>query len=210
MNKPKILVARAIFPEIIAKLEQYFDVTPNLADELWSKAQLITQLQGKQGVFTAAREPIDAEVLSACPDLKICANMAVGYNNFDVPAMTAASVIATTGGKHALLSLQFADKLNFGPDLIARVWRDIEILLKPGNNLRKNGACNQNFRFVHGVLVNPDKGHDDEKRNQNAKRPSHIAKKTGHFHTPVFCHSLDHQVRCVTNVGVSTHKHRTG
>ena len=95
MNKPKILVARAIFPEIIAKLEQYFDVTPNLADELWSKAQLITQLQGKQGVFTAAREPIDAEVLAACPDLKICSSMAVGYNNFDIDAMTKAGVVAT-------------------------------------------------------------------------------------------------------------------
>jgi gluconate 2-dehydrogenase len=33
--------------------------------------------------------------LAACPELKICANMTVGYNNFDVPAMTAAGVIAT-------------------------------------------------------------------------------------------------------------------
>ena len=95
MNKPKILVARAIFPEIIAKLEQHFDVTVNLADEQWNKAQLIDQLQGKQGVFTAAREPIDAEVLAACPDLKICSSMAVGYNNFDVEAMTKAGVVAT-------------------------------------------------------------------------------------------------------------------
>ena len=95
MNKPKILIARAIFPEIIAKLEQHFDVTANLADEQWSKAQLINQLQGKQGVFTAAREPIDAEVLAACPDLKICSSMAVGYNNFDVEAMTKAGVVAT-------------------------------------------------------------------------------------------------------------------
>lgn len=95
MNKPKILIARAIFPEIIAKLEQHFDVTANLADEQWSKAQLINQLQGKQGVFTAAREPIDAEVLAACPDLKICSSMAVGYNNFDVEAMTKAGVAAT-------------------------------------------------------------------------------------------------------------------
>ena len=95
MNKPKILVARAIFPEIIAKLQQHFDVTSNQDDEVWSKSQLITQLQGKQGVFTAAREPIDAEVLAACPDLKICSSMAVGYNNFDIDAMTNAGVLAT-------------------------------------------------------------------------------------------------------------------
>ena len=95
MHKPKILIARAIFPEITAKLEAFFDVTSNLNDVAWSKDQLIEQLQGKDGVFTAAREPIDAQVLAACPDLKICASMAVGYNNFDIEAMTNAGVLAT-------------------------------------------------------------------------------------------------------------------
>nr|MDP2189961.1 D-glycerate dehydrogenase [Rhodoferax sp.] len=95
MSKPKILVARAIFPEVIAKLAQHFDVVSNQADEIWTPAELIAQLQGKQGVFTTGGERIDAAVLTACPDLKICANMAVGYNNFDLAAMTAAGVLAT-------------------------------------------------------------------------------------------------------------------
>ena len=95
MSKPKILVARAIFPEITARLEHYFEVTSNPADEIWSKHELIEKLQGQHGVFTTGGERIDAEVLARCPDLKICANMAVGYNNFDVPAMTAAGVVAT-------------------------------------------------------------------------------------------------------------------
>jgi len=93
--KPKILIARAIFPEIIAKLAQHFEVTSNQADELWTPPQLIEQLQGKQGVFTTGGERIDAALLAACPELKICANMAVGYNNFDLDAMTAAGVLAT-------------------------------------------------------------------------------------------------------------------
>ena len=95
MSKPKILMARAVFPEIIARLEQYFDVEPNPTDETWSKAQLIERLQGKAGAFTTGSDRIDAEVLAACPQLKICANMAVGYNNFDIAAMTAAGVLAT-------------------------------------------------------------------------------------------------------------------
>ncbi len=95
MTKPKLLVARAIFPQVIEKLQQHFEVETNQADELWTKAQLIARLQGKQGAFTSGGERIDAEVLAACPGLKICANMAVGYNNFDVPAMTAAGVQAT-------------------------------------------------------------------------------------------------------------------
>ena len=95
MNKPKILVARAIFPEIIACLEDHFEVQANQSDETWSKAQLIDHLRGKDGAFTTGGERIDAQVLAACPQLKICANMAVGYNNFDIDAMTAAGVLAT-------------------------------------------------------------------------------------------------------------------
>jgi len=95
MSKPKVLVARAVFPEAIARLEEHFEVETNPDDALWSKAQLIGKLKGKVGVFTTGSERIDAEVLDACPDLRICANMAVGYNNFDVPAMTARGVLAT-------------------------------------------------------------------------------------------------------------------
>lgn len=95
MSKPKILVARAIFPETIERLSQHFEVESNQADESWSKEELIARLQGKQGAFTTGSERIDAAVLDACPDLKICANMAVGYNNFDVDAMAAHGVLGT-------------------------------------------------------------------------------------------------------------------
>jgi gluconate 2-dehydrogenase len=95
MRKPKILVARAVFPETIARLQQHFDVESNQADAAWSQQDLIARLQGKAGAFTTGTERIDAELLAACPDLKICANMAVGFNNFDVPAMTARKVLAT-------------------------------------------------------------------------------------------------------------------
>jgi gluconate 2-dehydrogenase len=95
MNKPKILVARAVFPETIARLEQHFEVESNQADEPWSKQQLAQKLAYKVGAFTTGSERIDAEVLAAAPGLKICANMAVGYNNFDVDAMTARGVLAT-------------------------------------------------------------------------------------------------------------------
>ncbi len=95
MKKPSILIARANFPEVVARLSEHFDVESNQADVLWTKAEMIAKLQGKVGMFTTGGERIDAELLAACPDLKICANMAVGYNNFDLPAMTAAGVLGT-------------------------------------------------------------------------------------------------------------------
>ena len=93
--RPNILISRAIFPEVIERLAQHFDVSSNQDDVMWAPAQLMAQLQGKQGVLTSGGERIDAALLAACPDLKICANMAVGYNNFDITAMTAAGVLGT-------------------------------------------------------------------------------------------------------------------
>lgn len=93
--KPSILVARAIFPQVLTQLADHFEVTANQDDVAWTPAELTQQLQGKQGVLTMGSERIDAALLAACPDLKICANMMVGFNNFDLPAMTAAGVLAT-------------------------------------------------------------------------------------------------------------------
>lgn len=95
MSKPRLLVARAVFPEVIERLSQYFQVESNQADETWSKAQLTEKLRDKAAAFTTGGDRIDAEVLAACPQLKICANMAVGYNNFDLDAMTARGVLGT-------------------------------------------------------------------------------------------------------------------
>ncbi len=93
--RPKVLASRHNFPAILARLAAHFELRTNDADTIWTKAELCTQLQGQAGAFLSGGERIDASVLAACPDLKICANMSVGYNNFDVPAMTQAGVLAT-------------------------------------------------------------------------------------------------------------------
>lgn len=95
MSKPRILVARAIFPEVIARLEKHFEVDSNQTDELLTKSELAARLKDKAGAFTTGGERIDAEALHNATKLRICANMAVGYNNFDVPEMTRRGVLAT-------------------------------------------------------------------------------------------------------------------
>jgi len=94
-QKPKILVARAIFPEALAKLEESFEVRSNQEDRIFSPAELQKELSGVVGALVAGSERIDANVLAHAKDLKIVANISVGYNNFDVPAITAAGVMAT-------------------------------------------------------------------------------------------------------------------
>jgi len=95
MSKPRILVTRAVFPETVDYLSRHFEVEANPSDEDWNGAQLAERLRDKDGAFTTGSVRIDAAVLEACPKLKICANMAVGYNNFDLDAMTARGVLGT-------------------------------------------------------------------------------------------------------------------
>ncbi len=94
-TRPAILVARAVFPETVASLREHFEVDTNDADAPFTPAELIGRLQGKVGVLTTGSERIDGALLAACPDLRVVANIAVGFNNFDVPAMTAAGVLGT-------------------------------------------------------------------------------------------------------------------
>jgi glyoxylate/hydroxypyruvate/2-ketogluconate reductase len=95
MQKPRILVARAIFPEALAKLEEFFEVRSNQEDQIFSPEELQKELSGVVGALVAGSERIDANSLAHAKDLKVVANISVGYNNFDIPAITAAGVMAT-------------------------------------------------------------------------------------------------------------------
>jgi len=93
--KHHLLLSRAIQPDLLELLQSHFEVEHNQSDAEWSRAELIQRLQGKSGVFLTGIERVDAELLAQCPSLRICSNMTVGYNNFDLEAMTAAGVLAT-------------------------------------------------------------------------------------------------------------------
>jgi len=93
--KPSVLVTRAIFPDVIERLAQYFDVDDNQQDLVLDGAALRARLAGKTGVLANAADRIDGELIAALPQLRAVCNMAVGYNNLDLPALTAAGVVAT-------------------------------------------------------------------------------------------------------------------
>ena len=93
--KPKIFVARAVFPEVLERLAQHFDVESNQEDRIFGADELIAKVQGKAGLFSTPSEPVSAALFAANPQLKAVCNMAVGYNNIDVAAATKAGVQAT-------------------------------------------------------------------------------------------------------------------
>ena len=93
--KPKILVTREVFDETLAYLAQHCEVESNQADQPFDTATLAQRLHDKDGVVCCLTDRIDDALLAKSPRLKVVANIAVGYNNIDVPASTARGVMVT-------------------------------------------------------------------------------------------------------------------
>jgi glyoxylate/hydroxypyruvate/2-ketogluconate reductase len=94
-QKPKILVARSIFPDILERLQGIADVQSNQADQIWDPEALRQALMDKDAAIISGSEAIGAAHLKTAPNLKIISNIAVGYNNLDLAALKAAQVLAT-------------------------------------------------------------------------------------------------------------------
>jgi len=93
--KPKIFVAREVFDETLAFLQQHADLTTNQADQRFNAQELAARMQGIDGVVLTTAERVDSDLLEACPSVKVFSNAAVGYNNIDVAACTAHRVMVT-------------------------------------------------------------------------------------------------------------------
>jgi glyoxylate reductase len=65
------------------------------ADKPLGRIELIARLKGRQGLICLITDAIDAPLLAACPDLKVVANVAVGFNNIDVAEATKLGIVIT-------------------------------------------------------------------------------------------------------------------
>jgi glyoxylate/hydroxypyruvate/2-ketogluconate reductase len=93
--KPKVVVTREVFDDSIACLAQHCEVLDNQADVPYTPDALAAKLAGCEGLMCALTDKVDAALLARCPNLKAVANIAVGYNNIDVPACTARGIKVT-------------------------------------------------------------------------------------------------------------------
>ncbi|MEA3155432.1 MAG: glyoxylate/hydroxypyruvate/2-ketogluconate reductase [Betaproteobacteria bacterium] len=93
--RPKILVTREVFDETLEYLREHCDVDANQEDMALAPDALMKRLADKEGVICSLTDRIDAALLERCPKLKVVANIAVGYNNIDVPACSARGIMAT-------------------------------------------------------------------------------------------------------------------
>jgi glyoxylate reductase len=80
---------------VLAKLESVCDVELYAGWSAIPRAELLERVAGKQALMSLLTDRIDGEVLDAGRDLKIVANIAVGFNNIDLDACRQRGVIAT-------------------------------------------------------------------------------------------------------------------
>ncbi len=93
--KQKVLVCRSLFPAAIERLAEYFEIDYHDRDVPLVPADLAARLADKDGAITLLSDRIDSQSLAGATKLKALCNVAVGYNNLDLAAISRAGVIAT-------------------------------------------------------------------------------------------------------------------
>ncbi|WP_369405513.1 hypothetical protein [Aneurinibacillus tyrosinisolvens] len=94
--RPKIYITRKLPAEIVDYLST--DCTVSMweeEDEPVPQAILEKEIEDADGLLCLLTEKIDANLLSKAHKLKVVSNLAVGYNNIDIPAANAKGILVT-------------------------------------------------------------------------------------------------------------------
>lgn len=96
MSRPSVYVTRMLPAENLDELHRHFDVEVNPQDRPLTRDELKDKVRGRHGLVAMLTDTIDGEILDAAgPQLRVVANYAVGFNNFDLAAATARGVVLT-------------------------------------------------------------------------------------------------------------------
>ena len=95
MPKAKVFITHPLYPDARNLLQSCCDC------EFWSKPErptreeLLSRLKDREGLVCLLTERVGEDVLRAGQKLRIVANVAVGYDNIDVPACSKRGVVIT-------------------------------------------------------------------------------------------------------------------
>ena len=95
MSRPQILLTNRIPSSVVARLEALGDLdrfSPEGVDVM-PHDELVARVVGKQVLMCLITDRVDRAVLESGSDLKLVANVGVGFNNIDVAVQTGADAI---------------------------------------------------------------------------------------------------------------------
>lgn len=91
----KVLVARRLPEAAMSLLAGRAKLDVQEGERPLSKSELMARLADKHALICQLIQTVDAAVLAAAPELRIVANVAVGYDNIDVAAATQRRIAVT-------------------------------------------------------------------------------------------------------------------
>lgn len=90
----KVWVSRPLFADVLAQLDPFVDLEAEALERVHPADELKRRLAGVDGAIVGLADRVDAATLAGNDRLKVVSNLAVGYNNLDIEALTRAGVLA--------------------------------------------------------------------------------------------------------------------
>ena len=95
MPRPSVLITRRLPSSVLQRLEAACEVDIYRGDAGISHGDLIARIDGKHALICLLTDQVDRAVLAAGRELRVVANIAVGYNNIDLAAARDRGVAVT-------------------------------------------------------------------------------------------------------------------
>ncbi|MDE2038999.1 MAG: D-glycerate dehydrogenase [Elusimicrobia bacterium] len=95
VDRPKVLVTRAIPEEAFALLEKHFKLERYDKHAAMPRALLLRRIRDKDGLLCILTDKVDVELLEAAPRLKAVATYSVGFDHVDVKACALRRVVVS-------------------------------------------------------------------------------------------------------------------
>jgi glyoxylate reductase len=131
MAKPKVFATHSLFDAARQILRETCEVEYWAKPERPPREEVLRRVKDKEGLICLLTEKINEDLLRSAPNLRIAANVAVGFDNIDLAACTKRSVIASnTPGVLDETTADFAWTLLMA---VARRLSEGEALARSGN-----------------------------------------------------------------------------
>ncbi len=90
-----VLISKHIYREAVDYLAGRVQLDYHDSDDGLPSADLLARLADKDGLICQLTDRIDAALMDAVPNVRVVSNVAVGFDNIDIPAATERGVIVT-------------------------------------------------------------------------------------------------------------------
>lgn len=94
-GRPHVLVTRRVPTSVVERLRAHVEVDLHEGPDDLTRDELLRRVAGKQALMAVLTNTVDATLLDAGRELRIVANIAVGYDNVDIAAAAARGIVVT-------------------------------------------------------------------------------------------------------------------